>query len=190
MQEGSAAERLFHRGRLRLVQRAVGSQAGRLLDIGAGSGALSIPLAEAGAQVVALEFGAEHLQRLRDRALGRGLTVTVVQGDARRLPFADAAFDSVLLASVVHLTDRPGPILREAERVCRPGGRLIVAGPWRWHPKSNRMVKTLLRGGRPPETKSWPVAVADLKRHLARARLASRDVDRPLGYEVTVWTRS
>ena len=132
-------------------------------------------------------MGFEHLQRLRAYALDRGLKIPVIQADAGRLPFADDSFDVVVLASLVHLTDRPGPMLREAERVCRPDGRLVIAGPWDRHPKSMVWVKTLLRGGKPPTMKTWPFNVPKLRRLLPRSTFVSARTERLIGYVVTVW---
>jgi ubiquinone/menaquinone biosynthesis C-methylase UbiE len=187
MERGSFAERLFHRRRVRLL-RAVVPWPGRLvLDVGAGSGCLSLPLAEEGAKVTALEPGEEHLDRLVARAAERGLDVETVVGEGGSIPFDDASFDVVLLASVVHLLVRPGPLLAEAERVCRADGRIVVAGPWHLHPKSNRWIKTVLRGGRPPTKRTFPVKTRRLRRLLPGSTLLDRRIDRAMGYVATVW---
>jgi SAM-dependent methyltransferase len=186
---GSRAEQMFHTARVELLTAALPRPAGRILDVGAGSGGIAIPLAEAGHDVTAVEVGFEHLTRLRDYAMDRGLTVPVIQADGRRLPFAEGSFDVVILASVVHLASQPGPLLREAERVCKDGGTLLVAGPWRHHPKANRLIKTILRGGRAPETKTWPFSKALVRRYLGASELVRRDRDYAMGYDVTVWRR-
>ncbi len=188
---GSKAEQVFHAARVRMLKAALSdpASAGRVLDVGAGSGGLAIPLAEAGWDVTAVEVGFEHLERLRDYALDRGLHVPVVQADARRLPFAEGAFEVVVLASVVHLASKPGPLLREAERVVADGGTLIVAGPWRHHPKANRAIKTLLRGGRAPETKTHPFSRHLVARHLGASAFVRGDRDFAMGYDVTIWRR-
>ncbi len=49
--------------------------------------------------------------------------------DAHRLPFADAAFDNVVMFDVLHHLDRPLRFLEDAARVLRPGGRLVTAEP-------------------------------------------------------------
>lgn len=187
---GSRPEQVFHAARVRLIREALGQPAGRVLDVGAGSGCLAVPLAQDGHDMVAVELGAPHLERLRDYAIDRGLAIAVVQGDARRLPFADGSFDTVIVASVVHLAEKPGPILREAERVTRVGGRLLIAGPWQRHPKSNRLIKTVLRGGRPPTTRTYPVDESVLRRYLAASRRTASKRDWAMGYDVSTWERS
>jgi SAM-dependent methyltransferase len=61
-----------------------------------------------------------------------------VQGDAVRLPLADAAFDTVfMLGGIHHVNDRAG-LFAELRRILRPGGRFLWRepvddfGPWRW----------------------------------------------------------
>lgn len=75
-----------------------------------------------------------------DRAVTahRGEPVAFVQGDATRLPLADAAFDAVvMLGGIHHVSDRAA-LFSEIVRILRPGGRFIYREPvsdlaiWRW----------------------------------------------------------
>ena len=59
--------------------------AGRVLDIGAGTGRVALTLAQAGHNVVALDLDADLLAALRERAARDALNVTTLQGDARKL---------------------------------------------------------------------------------------------------------
>ncbi len=182
---GSRAERAFHGARLRLIERAAEVAGRSVLDVGCGTGCLAVPLARRAARVVGIDLSAEHVAMLKDYALEAGVTVEGVVGSGAELPFPDDSFEVVLVASVVHLVPEPGPILREAERVCRRDGRIVVAGPWRWHPKASKTVKRLL--GKKVVTTSWPFTVERVQRGLLRSRLTERIVDRAMGYVATVW---
>jgi len=183
--QGSRAEKTFHGARLGLLTSAVATANKRVLDVGCGTGFLAVPLAKGGAQVTGIDLSDRHIGTLAGHAQEQGVTVTGVVGSAAELPFEDESFDVVYLASVVHLVSEPGPLLREAERVCRRDGALVVAGPWRFHPKSIKAVKRLL--GKTVETTTWPFTVQRVQRYLLRSRLVQRTVDRPMGYVVTVW---
>ena len=52
--------------------------------------------------------------------------VTFEEADILRLRYPDGQFDAVVAANVIHLLDEPYTALRELDRVCRPGGRLII----------------------------------------------------------------
>ena len=188
MESGSRAEQLFHRRRVTRLVQACAPRGRTVLEVGAGSGCLAIPLAEAGGEVTALEPGAEHLERLAARATERGLRIETVKGDGALLPFPGDRFDVVVLASVVHLVDDPRPLLAEAERVVRSGGRLVIAGPWRLHPKSNRLIKTLLKGGRAPKQRTHAFSARKLRRFLPESRLEAVRRDHLMGYDVSTWT--
>lgn len=49
--------------------------------------------------------------------------------DAQALPFADASFANIVMVDVLHHIARPARFLKEAERVLRPGGRVIMVEP-------------------------------------------------------------
>lgn len=94
---------------------------GRALDVGAGTGAASRAILARGGCPVAVDLSLDMLRH--DRATRPAAAV----GDARRLPFADAAFDAVVLAFVLsHLSD-PLAALAEARRVARAGGAVLAA---------------------------------------------------------------
>ena len=91
----------------------------RVLDLAAGTGALTRGVLERRADlfVVGLDLSREMLAR------GAGHRV---QGDATRLPLADATVDQVLCASAFHTFPRPAAALAEVRRVLRPGGLLTL----------------------------------------------------------------
>ena len=103
--------------------RALEVSAGmRVLDLAAGTGTSSVPLADAGVEVVPCDFSYGMLAVGKRRRPDLGF----VAGDATRLPFADASFDAVTISfGLRNVVDTAGA-LREMLRVTRPGGRLVV----------------------------------------------------------------
>ncbi len=93
-----------------------------VLDVAAGTGASSLPLAEAGARVVASDPSTGMLEVGRRRHP----QLVFARADALRLPFADASFDVVAISFGLRNIGDPERALREMARVCRPGGRLVV----------------------------------------------------------------
>src|SRR3954467_1512237 len=76
---------------------AAGVRSGqRVLDVGAGSGATSIPAALAGGDVVASDLTPELLAAGRSAAIAAGVALQWIEADAEALPFEDASFDVVL----------------------------------------------------------------------------------------------
>ncbi len=98
---------------------------GRVLEVGVGTG-LNVPYY--GPQVtmlVGIEPDPHMLARARPRfATLRGRAV-LVQADAERLPFADAAFDTVVVTFTLCTIPDPLAALRALRRVLRPDGRLL-----------------------------------------------------------------
>ncbi|MEU5153079.1 methyltransferase domain-containing protein [Glycomyces sp. NPDC021274] len=98
----------------------------RVLDLGCGAGLYAEALLERGAAVVGVEGSAELLAHAKERA---GERAELRRHDLE-LPLdfaADASFDMVLCALVIHhLRDRAG-LLAEVFRVLKPGGRFLVS---------------------------------------------------------------
>lgn len=86
------------------------------LEIGVGSGRFAAPLG--------IRLGLEPSPAMAEKARERG--IDVVSGVAEALPFADAAFQLVLLITTICFVDDPAQAFREVWRVLRPGGQVIV----------------------------------------------------------------
>ncbi len=111
--------------RLGLYRRAGLPQVRRILDVGCGSGAVTLDLLEqgAGADVVAVDFDAAMARRSRVRAP----EALVLQGDGRRLPFPDASFDAAVCNLVLLWSPDPAGVVAEMARVVRPGGTVLAS---------------------------------------------------------------
>jgi demethylmenaquinone methyltransferase/2-methoxy-6-polyprenyl-1,4-benzoquinol methylase len=141
---------LLSAGQVRLWRRAVVRIAGvgpgeRVLDLAAGTGTSSLTFTATGADCVACDFSLGMLQAGRARLAGPVGTggqppreqggsgadrppgrLSLVAGDALRLPFRDEAFDAVTISFGLRNVADPGAALAEMRRVTRPGGRLVV----------------------------------------------------------------
>ena len=97
----------------------------RVLDAGAGSGALLSDLLAGGAQAVGLDGSPEMLRLARERV---GEAAELVVGDlAAPLPFEDQAFDDVVCSLALHNLRDWGAPLAEFRRVLVPGGRVLLS---------------------------------------------------------------
>jgi ubiquinone/menaquinone biosynthesis C-methylase UbiE len=103
----------------------------RLLDVGAGTGAYTLPVARAVGPEGALDafdVQQEMLGELMRRAQRQGISnVRPEQGEAHRLPCPDESFDAAFLVTALHEIPDQDAALRELHRVVKAGGRVVVA---------------------------------------------------------------
>jgi ubiquinone/menaquinone biosynthesis C-methylase UbiE len=100
---------------------------GRVLDVGAGTGA-NLPYFpwRSGLEVVLLDPSAGMLERARRKAAQLGSNVQLVDKPAEQLPFGAETFDTVVFALTLCTIPDPSLAVREARRVLRHDGRLLV----------------------------------------------------------------
>jgi ubiquinone/menaquinone biosynthesis C-methylase UbiE len=96
-----------------------------VLECGCGSGYFTRILAERSSHVLATDLSAEMLETAMIR-LGRFPNVRLQEADCSDLPFPDEQFDTVVMANVLHTLPNPLRALREAGRVVRQNGRVLV----------------------------------------------------------------
>ena len=76
-------------------------------------------------ELLVVTFTRAAAAELRDRVRELPVTVSILDGDARQLPFPDSTFDTVAASLVFCSVDDPDRALREVHRVLRPGGRFL-----------------------------------------------------------------
>lgn len=114
-----------------LEERELGRHLGKMrgltiADIGCGTGRHSLKLAEAGADVIGVDFSDGMLAKARLKA--GALPVCFVKHDlAKPLPLESRSFNVVLCCLVLdHISD-PVALLRELARICRPDGFVLIS---------------------------------------------------------------
>jgi SAM-dependent methyltransferase len=127
-----------------------------LLDVACGTGNLAIPAARAGAIVTGVDIATNLLEQARARADSEGLKIQFDEGDAENLPYPDSAFDVVVTMFGAMFAPRPELVAAELKRVCRPGGRIVMAN---WTPEGfiGQMFKVTGKHVSPPPNMPSPL---------------------------------
>ena len=98
-----------------------------IADLGAGEGTLSQLLAQGARQVVAVDNSEKMVEFGSRLAAEHGLTnLEYRQGDLEALPIEDGAVDLAIFSQSLHHAQHPGRAAKEAYRILRPGGRVVV----------------------------------------------------------------
>ena len=98
-----------------------------VLDLGAGTGYFSIPIAEKVRKVVSVDLEPKMLGVLEQRILLAKIpNISMIRAEITHVPIRDDSMDHVLAAFVYHEVDRPARLMFESSRVLRPGGVLTV----------------------------------------------------------------
>jgi ubiquinone/menaquinone biosynthesis C-methylase UbiE len=103
------------------LDRRLPTGAGPVLEVGVGTGVVALGLRRRGRRVIGVDVAAAMLARARERLGSR-----LVQGDARRLPFADGSVAHAVSVWVAHAVDPPQAMFAEVARVLGEGGRYLV----------------------------------------------------------------
>ena len=99
-----------------------------LLDVGCGSGSITVGLAPAVSRAIGVDVDDNEFAGARAYAAANGLdNVEFHEGSIDGLDFSDRHFDACLAHSMVETLERPVDGLREVRRVLRPGGVVAVA---------------------------------------------------------------
>ncbi len=90
----------------------------RVLEVGSGTGRISIPLLKRGVDLIGCDLSSEMSRRLQEKYPA----ARIARADATSLPFPTGQFDVVLTVHVLHLIPPWRDVLREFQRVLVPGG--------------------------------------------------------------------
>ncbi|AEH06086.1 class I SAM-dependent methyltransferase [Methanothermococcus okinawensis] len=98
----------------------------KILDVGCGTGFLSLILAELGHEVVGIDLSEGMLSKAEKKAGDLGLNIDFIIGDAENLPFDDGSFDIVVERHILWTLPNPDKAIKEWSRVIKNEGKLIL----------------------------------------------------------------
>ncbi len=108
----------------KVLLRSKLGNAEKILDIGSGTGFLSLILADMGYGVVGIDLSEKMITRASAKAREKGLPIAFHQDDAENLGFENNSFDAIVNRAVLWTLPHPDIAVREWMRVLRPGGKL------------------------------------------------------------------
>jgi len=118
---------------------------GKVLEVGVGTG-IGLPYYRREHQIHGIDISPHMLERAHKRVhrkrLGNITQLTIM--DARKMQFADNTFDSVVAAYVMSVVPEPDKVIREIERVCKPGGDVVIVNHFAAEKGMRRGVESLL----------------------------------------------
>jgi len=111
----------------RAAVNAINSRSGALLEVGVGTG-ITLPNYEQKLRVTGIDLSPDMLEKARNKVAKLGLTNIdgIYEMDASAMELDDGSFDTVVAMYVMTVVPDPQKVMRELERVCAPGGEVII----------------------------------------------------------------
>jgi phosphatidylethanolamine/phosphatidyl-N-methylethanolamine N-methyltransferase len=135
---------LSYRGRT-MAAGVTNHRPGRVLEVGVGTG-ISLSYYRREHQVHGIDISPHMLERARRRVSRMRLAhVSHLEiMDAREIQYADNSFDAVVAAYVMSVVPEPERVISEIERVCKPGGDVIIVNHFAARKGMRRNLESLL----------------------------------------------
>lgn len=155
----------------------------KVLDVACGTGVVSVTAARRGAHAKGLDLSPVLLTRARENATIAGVEIEFTEGDAEKLPYPDATFDTVLSQFGHMFAPRPAVVIGEMLRVLKPGGKIAFST---WPPElfTGKMFALVAKYLPPPEGVAPPPQWGDP--NVVRERLGDKVKDLVFHREVMV----
>ncbi len=114
-----------------ILTQAVGNDTLNVIDVGCGTGVISLLLSEMGHNVTGIDLSEGMLTKAKEKASGLHLTVDFTIGDAENPLFSDESFDIVINRHLLWTLPHPEKAIKEWKRILKPGGKVIIIdGNW------------------------------------------------------------
>jgi ubiquinone/menaquinone biosynthesis C-methylase UbiE len=100
-----------------------------MIDIGCGTGYFTLPASKIigpGGRVIGLDISEEMLDEVRSKIENNGINIELMLSNELELPLRNSLGTFVLMSNVLHEAEDKGALLKEANRVLKPGGRLAL----------------------------------------------------------------
>jgi 2-polyprenyl-3-methyl-5-hydroxy-6-metoxy-1,4-benzoquinol methylase len=122
--EIAKSKKIAFRRQLKVFEKVVQLRGKKTLDIGAGGGYLMECVSEAGAEAFGLEISPHYASRCQQKFPGQFFL-----GDLFSANFSDEKFDIIFMTDVLEHLAEPVRVMREVERILKPGGYLFLISP-------------------------------------------------------------
>ena len=117
--------KIFYSRLERVIEDSHIPRGAKVLEVGAGTGT-SFPAYPTHCQVTGIDLAPDMLTRARQKIAENGWThIKVLEMNALALNFPDNSFDFVMAFHVVTVVPDPVAMINEAQRVCKPGGKIV-----------------------------------------------------------------
>jgi phosphatidylethanolamine/phosphatidyl-N-methylethanolamine N-methyltransferase len=118
--------KIFYSRLERVIEDSHIPRGAKVLEVGAGTGT-SFPAYPSHCQVTGIDLAPDMLTRARQKIAENGWThIKVLEMNALALNFPDNSFDFVMAFHVVTVVPDPVAMINEAQRVCKPGGKIVI----------------------------------------------------------------
>jgi len=149
---GNIFEKVWHNHRIKclldLLERSSIPKDAKIMELGCNTGPVIIALYNNKYfNVFGIDISRENVKKAKSYCAEQGFTnIPLCVADGSSAPFRSGEFDVILLVDLLEHAFGIKKIIKEAGRILRPGGKIVVAVPHRRHPVSNPRIKKLLSG--------------------------------------------